>query len=240
MARIRKRLFLLAAVASVLVGAGAALLSVRKDAPVDGPAALEGTQRGGREERSSARVFARPADLPAVRLSLSPAQQAIPGLSLDPTSPDYDARKLIKLTGDLKAVYEAEPRNRPWAEAVESRVGQPLEQAMRELHPGISGLKMQCRSTMCEIRWDLSTDGDGNESKAQYLALQLFPGYYSPTPDFRGHVIRWDDRTWTGDLRDTDAFIERAKAKIDSATARLRSRDLSSMAPAPSLQNERK
>jgi hypothetical protein len=226
---VRRNVFVLAACVSVLVGVGGALLWSQRAPRTDARPAALAAQTPPRGEPARPPKLASQAGTPTARLTLAPTQASIPGVSLDPTAPDYDARKLIKLTGDLKGVYEAEPRNPAWADAVESRIGPALEAAMRAVLPHVSDLNMKCRSTMCEIHWNIADDTDGTSAKARHVALQLFPGFYGLTED-GGHIIRWDDLTWTGDLRDTDAFITQAKMQLDRSTARLKAQDLSWLA----------
>jgi hypothetical protein len=227
MRRTRTGLFVLAAAASLLVGAGAAILFTGRDR-LAGAHSPAGSDRHPPRVRSGRAPATRPPDLPPVRLALSPAQGSIPGLSLDATAPDYDARKLIKLTSDVKAVYESEPRNPAWADAVEGRIGPALEQAMRGIVPTVGELKMECRSTMCKIQWHLSGDSgdaEGTDAKTRFVALQLFPGMYGYMEN--GHIIRWDDLSWQGDIRDTEGFIGQAQMQLGRSAARLRNRDLS-------------
>lgn len=220
----RGALFPLAATASALLGIAAALLSVRRDHSAEGQPRLGSDARspGSRSHRSSAI----PTDPPPVRLSLSAQQGSIPGLSLDSTAPDYDAKKLIRLLGSVKAVFDAEPRNPTWARAVEERVTRPYEEAMRGALPQIRQLTMDCRSTMCAINWTLSPDDEVTRTKARFVALQLFPGTAALTPE-GGLMVRWDNLSWKGDIRDSEAFIAQVLHEIARSAPRMRNRDLS-------------
>jgi hypothetical protein len=210
------RLLLVATLASVVAGVGAAILWTRSIRP-QGDASSEG--RAGNESNTRSRS-PRPspkAYQPSVRLSLSPAQASIPGLSLDPNAPEYDARKLIKLLGNVKSVFDSEPRNPSWAEQVESRITPQYERSIRSIVPAVQSLKMECRTTMCAVHLTLSEDDPETRQQASFVAVQLFPGIAAPTKD-GGLLIRYDDLTWKGDVRDTEAFIARAQAQLARST----------------------
>jgi hypothetical protein len=219
--------FTVAAGAAVLLGVVAAYLSIERV-----PGGQNQAQVASLDPRadpgSTPRTSTTPAGLPPVKLAPSSVQGPVPGLSVDPKAPDYDARKLIKLTGDPMSVYEAEPRNPRWAPAVEAQMGPLLKDTMRDLLPEVQDVKMECRSTICAVNWSLDEASKGADYRARFAIVQLFPGLHALSRD-GGYLIRWDDKIWTGDIRDTDAFIEQARKRAAQRAEALRSVNLSQM-----------
>jgi hypothetical protein len=158
----------------------------------------------------------------AARRRLAQAATALPmPVPTDPLAPGYSPDKLVKVAG-LDVIYEAEPRRDVWATAVENALGGPLQDQARALVPQLNEVKLDCRTTMCAVRWTFRQPlSQSGKARFREVMRQLFPGSGRFTTDAR--LVYWAAPEWNGDVRQTDAFIAAAMAHLAKASQFLRS-----------------
>jgi hypothetical protein len=152
-----------------------------------------------------------------VRQRLDEAVRALPSPvpTTDPLAPDYRPEKLLAAAG-MDIIFEAEPRHEPWASTVEHTLGPPLEKHARKLFHYLSSLTLECRTTMCAIRWSFDRSlTERLQDNFHELLRQLFPGAGRLGNGVR--YVHWAAPEWTGDVRDTGHFLAVATDHLNRA-----------------------
>jgi hypothetical protein len=141
----------------------------------------------------------------------------------DPNAPGYDPEKLVRVAG-LDLIFEAEPRRESWAHAVERALTPALDAHSRALVPELGGVTLQCRSTMCAVRWTFARPPSAEtEARWREIVRQLFPGSGRFVDNAR--LVHWSAPEWKGDIREADIFVTAARAHLESAAEFLKSSD---------------
>jgi hypothetical protein len=152
-----------------------------------------------------------------VRQKLAEAVQTLPSPvpTTDPLARDYSPEKLLPAAG-MDIVYEAEPRQEPWATTVEQTLGPPLAEHARSLFHNLSTLKLECRTTVCAIRWTFDRSlSERLQDRFFEMLRQLFPGAGRLGNGVR--YVHWAAPEWKGDVRDTPHFLAAAKDHLERA-----------------------
>jgi hypothetical protein len=161
---------MLVALAAVIVGVGGALLL---------PGSRNASRRidVARSERTAATAkFAAPAQGLATRKPSPPALRSAgrhPGaVVINPTAPDYDPVHAAAALGGTRNLFPREPRDPAWAVPVEAALTPMISDDLTRAVPGVSDVKVECRTTMCRISWKGPHD-------QQNLARQVLSTMYS-------------------------------------------------------------
>jgi hypothetical protein len=137
-------------IASLLVAAGALLLVWQRARPSgDDRAKAQELPEGLSEEAAEGR---RQAGVARRALPPRPLRDRPPGLELDPSSPNYDPRRLYR-EEDVSPldVVLAEPRNPAWAEPLEQELRNQLAADLAAVLPEAEISEIECRSSSCRI-----------------------------------------------------------------------------------------
>jgi hypothetical protein len=143
-------------------------------------------------------------------------------VEVDPADPNYDPRGLAAVIR-IGPLFLREPRNPVWAEKVEQTLTQPLLTALQEIVPEVTNLKMGCRSTGCELTWELKQPNPENSFRANRALAQIYPGMRTRSGP-NSVITFWNDPLWKdgdrpGDVRKLDQFLPRALGRIPVAIA---------------------
>jgi hypothetical protein len=154
---------------ALIVGIGLALVFPRtNERPSPGPA----EDLAPRHATSAPKRTAR-----SNKLTPPPAFSTLPTESgkfrIDPTSPDYDPVRASLPAGGLHKLFALEPRDPTWAPAVESALAPLMTGDLKRATPGVTGLSVECRATMCLVSWHGPPD---QENAAKQVLSTVFSG----------------------------------------------------------------
>jgi hypothetical protein len=144
---------------SVAVGLGAGLLKRRLPRPA--PAAPEITQATTRTGDPTA----------PPKLAVWAAAR---GTEANAAAPDYDPVELIERhQQSVRGIFQAEPRDHVWADAMEKGLRDPLLNDLAATVPGLTDLSVECHTTTCRFHWDAH---GGDDRRARHVIRMLYGG----------------------------------------------------------------
>jgi hypothetical protein len=140
-------------------------------------------------------------------------------VSVDPRSPDYDPVKLAILGKNGVDLYEAEPRQDPWASDIEGLLRPLAEERLKDV-PGAKVVEIDCRTSSCAVTAEAPAESEFE------LQVELQAAPYAQHENFKA------ERTENGmvrfgiiglirkDKRDPAAFAENIKRTRSLAEGR--------------------
>jgi hypothetical protein len=144
------------------------------------------------------RAPAPPAAAPVVSGRNPPAAGPPPSLPHAPDAtlpPDYDPSALARDAAEATRVYLSEPRNPPWAAAVEDVIGGQLDRDVKHVVPGAGGVSMGCHTLSCLILVDAPPDKMPLAlAMTQLVTLGPVTVNLGPSPEGRGQILFLTDR----------------------------------------------
>jgi hypothetical protein len=119
----------------------------------------------------------------------------------------------------MKSAFMNEPRDEAWAAPIESAFVPLLREDLAEFLPGATEIALECRTTMCSVRWRFH---EGHERSATKISHEVLGNIYGGWA--RGLASNTEHIIYFKDARDTSELIAKTRRRRDIVLRRLRER----------------
>ncbi len=152
----------------------------------------------------------------------------------DPVKPGYDPRVLMRLGASASELFDREPRNGPWASAMETGALADGLADLLVLVPEARDLKVECRTRTCLVTWPTLGGDLDRKVNAALAAIRVAstlkttsvdgkPSVYLVYPPKEGYAVEERRLADKYDVSDPASFQHQNRAARRSFFAKVRS-----------------
>jgi protein-disulfide isomerase len=105
--------------------------------------------------------------------------QGMQGTVVVPGEPGYEPQRLLMGHVTPRQLFAYEPRDSGWAGAVEKALGPVIDKDLRTVEPGLGSTTVECRTSLCRLRW---RTGKADDKVVAAAARLLYAPGARPTP----------------------------------------------------------